>query len=59
MANKQFVEKLQAALERDAQRPTKDRWDELVARGAIDAEGNVLIRVPGSSKTKKFKKRKR
>lgn len=46
MADKRFVEKLEAALARDAARSTRDRWNELVARGAIDSKGHVLVRGP-------------
>lgn len=59
MASEQFVEKLQAALERDARRPTKERWDELVARGAIDSEGRVLIRGPEVSRPSKGKAKRK
>lgn len=30
----------------DGKRPAKERWDELVARGAIDTNGNVLLNGP-------------
>ena len=46
MADNLIVEQLRAALERRGQRPPHERWEELVRRGAIDAEGRVLIRGP-------------
>ena len=46
MVSDRFIEKLKVALEKKAQRPTRERWNDLIKRGAIDAEGNVLIRGP-------------
>lgn len=48
MTDNLIVEKLQAALERQRQQSAREHWDELVRRGAIDAEGKVLVRGPES-----------
>lgn len=47
MTKREMIAEMREILARDAQRPAKERWNELVARGAIDAEGRVLLRGPG------------
>lgn len=41
------VERLRAILAEDAKRPARERFDEMVRCGAIDAEGRVLLKGPG------------
>lgn len=47
MTKREMIAEMRAILARDAQRPAKERWDEMVARGAIDSKGRVLLRGPG------------
>lgn len=37
---------LRDALDRDAERPARERFDDMVRRGAIDEQGRVLLRGP-------------
>ncbi len=57
MAKKTPHELLKEALLLEAERPPRELFQELIDRGAIDAEGRVLIRGPepirGKAKAKK------
>lgn len=46
MAKKTPIEQLREAILREAEKPSHERWQALIDRGAIDAEGRVLIRGP-------------
>lgn len=39
-------EKLRQAVIEDEKKPAIERWNALIARGAIDKDGNVLLRGP-------------
>jgi hypothetical protein len=41
-----MAERLVEAVERDAEKPPLERWNALIARGAIDAKGRVLLKAP-------------
>jgi hypothetical protein len=43
--DEEMIEELREALRRWNDRP-QELWDELVRRGVIDKEGNVLVRMP-------------
>ena len=44
--DKETLRLLSEAIERRASRPSSEQFAEMVRRGAIDREGNVLIRRP-------------
>ena len=44
----QLVDRVREAIKRNAETPAIERWNALVARGAIDAEGRVLLKAPKS-----------
>lgn len=46
MTKPEAIRLLREALERDARRPARDRFDDMVRRGAIDEQGRVLLRGP-------------
>jgi hypothetical protein len=61
MSDDDLYEKLREAVRKQSQRPAQEIWDEMVQRGAIDEEGNVLLRMPQpptpAKKTKKKRKK--
>ena len=46
MSPQSMAKRLMEAMERDERKPAAERWDALVARGAIDEEGRVLLKAP-------------
>lgn len=48
MDQKPLIDRVREAVKRDAETPAIERWNALVARGAIDAEGRVLLKAPKS-----------
>ena len=51
MMDQELLRKAEAAFERHASKTTEERFEAMIQRGAIDADGNVLVRGPGSSGT--------
>jgi hypothetical protein len=47
MRESRILRQLKDAAERRRETPPQDRFADLVKRGAIDAEGHVLLRIPG------------
>lgn len=50
-----LIDRVREALKRYVRKPPIERWNELVARGAIDAEGRVLLKAPPPMIAKKPK----
>ena len=46
MRDEQLIEELRESIRRRSQRPPQELWDELIRRGVIDDQGNVLLRMP-------------
>jgi hypothetical protein len=40
------LQKLREAIQERGNRPSREQYDEMIQRGAIDREGNVTIRRP-------------
>lgn len=59
METEPLIDRVREALERNAQKPPLERWNDLVARGAIDAEGRVLLKAPPPMIAEKPKPRTR
>jgi hypothetical protein len=38
-----IIQQAKAAIETERRRPPRERWDDLVRRGVIDAEGRLLL----------------
>ncbi len=42
----EMVRLLMESMERRARRPAKEQFEDMIRRGAIDREGNVILRRP-------------
>lgn len=49
MMDQELLRKAEAAFERHASKTSEERFEAMIRRGAIDVDGNVLVRGPGSS----------
>ena len=52
------IQQLREAILRQAEKPAAQQFEEMVARGAIDREGNVLIRGPERPEPKRKRTKK-
>ncbi|OJW20310.1 MAG: hypothetical protein BGO49_05300 [Planctomycetales bacterium 71-10] len=59
MDSKSLASQLLEEVRKDGERPAIDRWKELIARGAIDEKGRVLLRAPYPMMSSKRKKKSR
>ena len=59
MESEPLIDRVREALERNAQKPPIERWNDLVARGAIDSEGRVLLKAPPPMNAEEPKPRSR
>jgi DNA-binding CsgD family transcriptional regulator len=55
MTKRETLAKMREILARDAQRPARERIAGMIARGAIDSQGRVLIRGPENVPTPEHK----
>lgn len=46
MDHRSLAERIMEAVKRDGEKPAIERWRALIARGAIDAKGRVLLKAP-------------
>lgn len=58
MTDDQIIEQVSNSIERRRARPPEERWDELVARGAIDSKGRVLLGTAEAPKPRPKRKAK-
>lgn len=42
----ELAKRLMNAVKRDGEKPAIERWKALIARGAIDVKGRVLLKAP-------------
>lgn len=56
MRDDDLIEGMREAVRKLQEKSPEELWDELVRRGAIDSEGNVLLRMPQPPKKKGRKK---
>lgn len=54
-----LADRIKQAAERESRKPALERWNALVARGAIDPTGRVLLKAPKPMKAASAKKRGR
>jgi hypothetical protein len=47
MTKREMIAEMREILARDAKRPASERIAGMIARGAIDSRGRVLVRGPG------------
>jgi len=50
MRDDPIVEKVREAIRKWGEKPVRDRIEDMIARGVIDREGNVLLRMPSAPK---------
>ena len=55
MTPQSLAERLVDAVKRDGEKPAIERWYALIARGAIDANGRVLLKAPREMMKRKAK----
>ncbi len=59
MDSKSLAAQLLESVRREGERPPIELWKELIARGAIDEKGRVLLRAPYPMMSSKRKKKSR
>lgn len=51
-----LADRIKQAVERESRKPAIERWNALVARGAIDSTGRVLLKAPKPMKAPSVKR---